>query len=91
MTIVAFVSIGTAIGRSRPAAREARAREVRWSEKSRHVGHDLLRLPRTRAPEVGVARRLRRETRGARYARLEKGCVRIGREKGRVRRTSCRT
>ena len=32
MTIVAFVSIGTAIGRSRPAAREARAREVRWSQ-----------------------------------------------------------
>ena len=59
--------------------------------KSRCVGHDLSRLPRTRAPENGVARRLRRETRGARYARLEKGCVWIGREKGRVRRTSCRT
>ena len=59
--------------------------------KSRHVGRDLSRLPRTRAPEIGVARRLRRETRGARYARLEKGCVRSNREKGRGRRTSCRT
>lgn len=67
MTIVAIGSIKRAVGRSRRAAREARAREVRTSEKSTATFRDCRRTGagerRRASASARNSRRARRATR----------------------------